>query len=258
MPQFAFRAKRFAAQWLSTTFQVCRPRVLLGHRIVTFHAIDTHVDGDVNGIYNMAQKTFVRHIHAIKQIGEQQQSFDTVAFGSTLTDSVSITFDDGYLSTLKFAAPLLTRYSLPFHVFVTPSLVQSNDRRYLSIPQLRELSEIPQVTIGAHGYRHIPISQISESDRLNELSAARTWLEDVLQKQIQTMSYPFGSTPANIHHVVSQAGYSTAASSLWGINNSSTNRLMLKRIDLWEGDSNRTLISKLLGYWNWIGRRSSA
>jgi peptidoglycan/xylan/chitin deacetylase (PgdA/CDA1 family) len=62
------------------------------------------------------------------------------------------------------------------------------------------------VTIGAHGYRHVPLSTIPENARIQELTDARNWLEDVIQLPVSTMSYPFGDTPFDIANALKVAG----------------------------------------------------
>lgn len=257
MSSLIFTTKRSVAGCLSALLRWYAPQLKPGGRIVTFHAIETPVDGDVNGIYNMRMETFAAHVRAILEFVQASERPQLTSFGVDFTKSVSITFDDGYSSTLTQAAPLLVRYSVPCHVFVSPQLIQSSDRRYLDIAQLKALSELPGFTIGAHGYKHIPLSAVPEHERLSQLSAARKWLEDILQKSVDTMSYPFGDTPKDVQSLVHQAGYTTAASSIWGFNNRNTNPFMLRRIDFWDGDSEKTATLKLLGYWNWMSRGSS-
>lgn len=223
-----------------------------GGRIMTFHAIDTPVDGDTNNIYNMTRQTFLRHIQALREIIDFVPALHVAPINDRTNSSISITFDDGYATMLTIAAPLLAESLLPFHVYVSPALIESGDQRYLSRAQLIDLAQIPGVTIGAHSYQHLPLSSFAPEHRVRELSRARVWLEDVLQTPVTTMSYPFGDTPENITEAVRKAGYTSAACSVWGFNDSSTNPLLLRRLDFWQGDSKHTVKAKLLGHWNWI------
>lgn len=253
---YSFKAKRTAAMVASEVNRQLFPRSFSASRIVTFHAIDTEVVGDANGIYNMTSECFASHVLALDEARRCHTGLSLLPFGTNPSEGVSITFDDGYATTLSIAAPLLVERAMPFHTFVSPGLVESGDSRYLSHQQLKELSQIPGATIGAHGYHHVPLSSLPPQRRLADLYAAKNWLEDVIQRPITTMSYPFGDTPEHIESVVREAGYSIAACSNWGFNDESSNRFMLKRIDCWNGDSVRTTTTKLLGYWNWISKRS--
>lgn len=147
MSSLIFTTKRSIATCLSTFLRLALRRTSDAGRVATFHAIETPVDGDVNGIYNMSMSTFASHIRAIRELLQVSESLSIAQFGEHVSKSVSITFDDGYSSTLTRAAPLLIEHSLPCHVFVSPSLIQSSDRRYLDMAQLRDLSQLPGFTI---------------------------------------------------------------------------------------------------------------
>lgn len=251
-----FVAKRLIARTLGDIHQTLYRTTLTGHRIVTFHAIETHVDGDQNEIYNMSRGTFESHVRVLSNLKDSLGIIPLTPIDMNGESSLAISFDDGYASTLTTAAPMLLANSIPFTVFVTPDLVMSRDDRYLDVTQLIELSQLSGVSIGAHGYRHTPLAEIDPAKRLPELTTAREWLENTLQQEVTSMSYPFGSTPDGICADVMTAGYSTAACSQWGFNDSHTDPLMLRRLDLWEGDSERVVRSKILGHWNWLPMNS--
>lgn len=255
MSSLLFKTKRSVAVLTSDINRRLIPRVFSGGRIATFHAIDTAVDGDTNGIYNMTAKNFTSHVAALDEARQHHAELALLPFGTNISEGVSITFDDGYVTTLSQAAPLLVKHAMPFHVFVSPALIESGDRRYLDTRQLKELAQTPGATIGAHGYHHVPLSSLPHLRQVEDLSAAKRWLEDIVQMPVTTMSYPFGDTPANIQSAVRVSGYTTAACSTWGFNDDKTDPLMLRRIDCWNGDSPRTAITKLLGYWNWTSNR---
>lgn len=252
MPSGVFRAKRLVAAGIAAGRQLFRVPVNEGNRIITFHAIDTPVDGDTNGIYNMSRQTFTKHVRALKQLSDSPQGFRVQPVGVLRDRTLAITFDDGYASTLTIAAALLAESNMPFCVYVTPMLIDSADRRYLDRQQLFELSRIPNVTIGAHGYRHVPLSSLSMDERRRQLADAKSWIEDIVQSEVRSMSYPFGDAPPGIQDVALETGYQLAACSVWGVNHHQTDRMMLRRIDLWEGDSERSVVSKVEGQWDWI------
>ena len=174
-------------------------------------------------------------------------------FGSAKNDSLSITFDDGYTDALTVIAPLLCARQIPFHVFVSSARMNGTDRKYLSPTQVVELSNMPGVTIGAHGATHRSLTSLSSSELATELQASKVDLEAVLQKPVTTMSYPFGHVDESVPKAAQDAGFTFAATSKWGFNESSSNQLLQRRIDMWSGDSKRTVENKILGHWNWFG-----
>lgn len=258
VPTASFRAKQLVAAAVASGHRLLRRPCGTGNRIVTFHAIDTEVDGDSNRIYDIDSRTFTNHLRVLHDLNSAPDGLRIVPVGIVDDRTVAISFDDGYASTLTIAAPQLVALGLPFCVFVTPMFVDSDDRRYLDRRQLVELSRLPGVTIGAHGYRHVPLSGLNRDERRRNLADARSWLEDAIQRDVRSMSYPFGDTPDGIDDDAAEAGYELAACSAWGFNDYSSNRLMLRRIDLWAGDSRRTVMSKIEGRWNrTMGGRTS-
>ena len=174
-------------------------------------------------------------------------------FGSAKNDSLSITFDDGYTDALTVIAPLLCARQIPFHVFVSSARMNGTDRKYLSPTQVVELSNMPGVTIGAHGSTHRSLTSLSSPELAAELRASKVDLEAALQKPVNTMSYPYGHVNDEVRKAAYDAGFIFAATSKWGFNESSSNPLLQRRIDMWSGDTKRTVENKILGHWNWFG-----
>jgi hypothetical protein len=131
------------------------------------------VDGDTLGIYSMTLTQFTAQIDAI-QAGSKAKGLSIDVFGSAKNDSLSITFDDGYTDALTVIAPLLCARQIPFHVFVSSARMNGTDRKYLSPRQVVELSNMPGVTIGAHGATHRSLTSLSSSELAAELQASKS------------------------------------------------------------------------------------
>ena len=212
----------------------------------------TTVDGDTLGIYSMTLAQFTAQIDAIQAMCASK-NISLEVFGSAKSDSLSITFDDGYTDSLTVIAPLLCARQIPFHVFVSSARMNGTDRKYLSPAQVVELSNMPGVTIGAHGATHRSLTSLSSSELAAELRASKVDLEAVLQKPVTTMSYPYGHVNDDVRKAAHNAGFTFAATSKWGFNESASDSLLQRRIDMWSGDSKRTVENKILGHWNWFG-----
>ena len=231
-----------------------------GHRTLMYHSVgleqnSTTVDGDTLGIYSMTLAQFTIQIDVIQAVcASTGISIDV--FGSAKNNSLSITFDDGYTDALTIIAPLLCARQIPFHVFVSSARMNGIDRKYLSPAQVVELSNMPGVTIGAHGATHrslTSLSSLSSSELAAELQASKVDLEAVLQKPVTTMSYPYGHVDESVRTAAHDAGFTFAATSKWGFNEASSDPLLQRRIDMWSGDTKRTVQNKILGHWNWFG-----
>ena len=233
------------------------------HRTLMYHSVgledsSTTVDGDTLGIYSMTLAQFSAQIDAIQAMSATK-GIAITPFGSAKNNSLSITFDDGYTDALTVIAPLLCARKIPFHVFVSSARMNGTDRKYLSPSQVVELSNMPGVSIGAHGATHrsltslSSLSSVSSSELAAELQASKVDLEAVLQKPVTTMSYPYGHVDESVRKAAHNAGFTFAATSKWGFNESASDPLLQRRIDMWSGDSKRTVENKILGHWNWFG-----
>ena len=252
-----FATKRRVAGVVGELFRFVPHRQAHGHRTLMYHSVgleqnSTTVDGDTLGIYSMTIAQFTQQIDAIQGVA-RSMGMSFVPFGSVLRDTISITFDDGYTDALTVIAPLLCARHIPFHVFVSAARMNDSDRKYLSPVQVVELANMPGVTIGAHGATHRSLTSLSSSELAAELRASKVDLEAALQKPVTTMSYPYGHVNSEVRKAAHDAGFTFAATSKWGFNESASDPLLQRRIDMWSGDSKRTVENKVLGHWNWFG-----
>ena len=248
-----FKAKRLGAIAISTAASILHQKPQSGIRILSYHAVGTKVDGDVNSIYSLQTDEFRMHCDLIEQFSDQY-AIPIVPFGTFSENGITITFDDGYVDALSVVGPELSKRKIPFHVFVSPGKALSKDPRYLSPVELVELASISGATIGSHGYSHVPLTKLSATDMLQELTKSKDSLEQILQSPIHTMSYPFGLVNDVVRAAAKKSGFTQAACSKWGFVLPITDRLMQPRVDIWSRDSKSTYLQKLAGTWNWFSR----
>jgi len=250
-----FRIKRRGAVALGALDASVRRHPTNQARLVTFHAVGNRVDGDINHIYDMPPDEFARHLDALVEAAHRV-GLRFIRLNEWPAPGIIVTFDDGYADLVDTVAPTLSDRGIPFHCFVTGDRLEAGDRRYLDRSALAELALMPHADIGAHGWRHAPLDEMRPDERDHDLRASRTTLEDVVQRPVDSMSYPFGRVNRDVRDAVEHAGFTLAACSTWGFAPPASDPLLLPRIDLWAGDSPRTVLHKVLGHWNWFGRRS--
>lgn len=128
--------------------------------------------------------------------------------------TLTISFDDGFLNNLVCAYPILEKYQIPATVFVcgisttdNPDLYigQFRDRlkctqeneiywNLLNRDKLKELSEKPLIEIGSHCNYHIRLTEIVNYDQLrDELRVSKKNIEDLIQKPVTSLAFPFGA-----------------------------------------------------------------
>lgn len=225
-----------------------------GLRILMYHAIGTPIPDDRLGLYTLAPLRFLKQMKMIAaNTAIPVRSF---AEAAGVAQGIAITFDDGYRDGLTEAAPLLVELRLPFSVFVTTAYIRSGDQLYLSPHELCELAKCPGATIGSHGVTHVKLSQCSDAELHRELFDSRSYLEDLLQQPVTTLSYPHGAVDHRVRTAAEQAGYVLAACSRFGTNLDDRDPLMLRRTDIWSDDDDDVFRSKIVGNWDWMGWRT--
>ncbi len=73
--------------------------------------------------------------------------------------------------------------------------------------QIKQLSASQYISIGAHGYYHNDLAQISVDDAHTELVRSKQFLENVIQKPVDSIAFPYGSYTPQVVEAAKKAGY---------------------------------------------------
>jgi len=151
--------------------------------------------------YVIEGQEFARHIEVI---------------GSMQHDDVpgvrpEVTFDDGHISNLECALPVLKAHNVTARFFITVGWTGKKPG-FMSWEQLRSLQAAGQ-QMGAHGWSHTLLTHCSKAELEQELNVARLTLEDKLGIPIETMSLPGGRCNPAVLKACREAGYSTVYTS---------------------------------------------
>ena len=65
--------------------------------------------------------------------------------------------------------------------------------QYLSIKELRELSNTPLITIGSHTHYHQVLTALPEASVINDLEKGKKMLENWIDRSLIHFSYPYGA-----------------------------------------------------------------
>jgi peptidoglycan/xylan/chitin deacetylase (PgdA/CDA1 family) len=160
------------------------------------------------------------------------------------------------LDTYKIAAPFLIENNVPFTVFIITNFIKNKKKGYMDEIMLKELSNNPLVTIGSHTVNHHQLNQIDDKLIFNELNYSKSYLEDLLGKQIEMLSYPHGKFNIKIKQKVFDSGYKLAFSSKFGVNKKNQDKLALNRSEIWSTDEIEIFNEKLEGNWDWLRFRN--
>lgn len=117
---------------------------------------------------------------------------------------LQFTFDDGNLSDMTHAFPLLAERGRAAHFFVLAGRIEEPGS--LSGGHIREMSEAG-MTIGSHGWDHIDWRVAPPEALRRELVDSRARLEDVAGHAITAAAVPFGLFNTRVIAAAKEAGY---------------------------------------------------
>ncbi len=116
-----------------------------------------------------------------------------------------ITFDDGHISNIDLAAPLLHTHGMTARFFITAGWT-GNKLGYMGWAELRSLLEAGH-SIGVHGWSHKLLTHCSDDELQIELCKSRRTLQDKLGTSVTTMSLPGGRFNRRVLDACAEAGY---------------------------------------------------
>lgn len=131
-------------------------------------------------------------------------------------NTVAITFDDGYDNLRDVLPALIERFDFRPTVFVPTAFIGLSNswdyghrvapQNHLDAPSLLQLAELG-VQVGAHGHRHLDLTSLALDRATAELSDSKRILEELLDCEVDIVSYPFGRTSTEVMGAAAQVGY---------------------------------------------------
>jgi peptidoglycan/xylan/chitin deacetylase (PgdA/CDA1 family) len=141
--------------------------------------------------------------------------------------SLILCFDDGYLSAYTEAFRKMRACNLKGVLFLITNPVRYrwldlwHKLRYSSVHlSLRQIMEMVDAgwEIGSHSKTHRSFKQLTDQEAGKELKESKTWLEEMLQTQVNSFAYPLGTTCIAHQNLVSRYylyGRTTHPASTW-------------------------------------------
>jgi peptidoglycan/xylan/chitin deacetylase (PgdA/CDA1 family) len=225
--------------------------------ILTYHSIGTTP-------FALPERAF----HA--QIGWLVVNAKVVSLEKILDDSnpsglvVAISFDDGYQSVGKLAAPILKQAGLSASVYLN-SLWIGDEQRLPSdfnrghypgeefllwneVVQLRELGW----TIGSHGADHIDLTLLTETEVFTQLRHSKATIEERLENSCNHFAYTWGHHNRRVRAAVAECGYSWAVAAEHGVVSPAVDRYAMPRIDIRNDYELEDFIAIVRGEWDYL------
>ncbi len=77
----------------------------------------------------------------------------------------------------------------------------------MTLEQIKQLAASPFATIGGHGHYHNDLSRIAIADAESEMVFTKQYLENLVQKPVDSFAFPYGHYTAQVVEKAKQAGY---------------------------------------------------
>jgi peptidoglycan/xylan/chitin deacetylase (PgdA/CDA1 family) len=236
-----------------------------GHPLLTYHHVGPRPRGArLKGLY-VSGRLFAGQIEELKTEGFSTPAYDNLLVSKPkqfeAEKHIFLTFDDGFGDVFEHALPLLQKHQFGGIEFIVADLIGKTSEwqeRKDDVPgllmdrtQLREWLAAGN-DIGSHSLTHPFLTRIPVANAREEISASKKKLEDWFGRPVRHFCYPFGDWNQSIRDLVVEAGYETACTTEFGVNQLDSDPFALKRITArYPSRSLKTLR-------RWLGRRREA
>ena len=174
----------------------------------------------------------------------------------------AVTFDDGFVCVQENALPVLAKRKIPATIFVPsaclgqrPPWLDETHKDYQNVimtqAQLNHLDK-KLIVIGSHGRKHLNLLRISPDEARKEIVQSKKELKDILNRPIDTISFPEGDFNQTHINMAIQAGYRQAYSIEPEQISPRTNPFLRGRVKVDPSDWRIEYWMKLSGAYRWL------
>jgi len=240
-----------------TSLEPFRDLLLSGHGLLTYHHVGPRPAGArIKGLY-VSPKLFQEQLAELQQAGFSAPDYNRVLEQAPAeTDlphtsgegsngrhargrQVFLTFDDGFVDTFENALPVLRQTGFRAIQFLVAGLLGKISEWQVPCGDVAgQLMDCGQIKdwlaagneIGSHTSSHPRLTRLAPAQAREEIEASKKMLEDTFGRPIQHFCYPYGDFNECVMDLVKKAGYESACTTEFGVNNRVLNPFALKRI----------------------------
>jgi peptidoglycan/xylan/chitin deacetylase (PgdA/CDA1 family) len=182
---------------------------------------------------------------------------------------VGLTFDDAFRSFAQNALPVLAGLALPAFLFVPTAYLGRKSAWFdyggpnhvgeevVSADELKQLARQCQIEIGSHSVNHPNLVEISPEKARAELRDSRETLELLLERRINSISFPYGSYGERELKLAKEAGYDFCLGGAPQTLVGSIPRGVIGRVSVDPSDWDVEFKLKVMGAYRWQARASA-
>ncbi len=189
--------------------------------VLMYHRVSNDGDADRNDfvvetdVFDRQLQYFAEHDYYTPRVADVLENRNN----TTIKKPLLITFDDGYVDTLKNAAPILRKYGFSATGFIVADFSRRTNwwdaSKKIAEAKLMEKHQVLEmkasgVEIGSHGFSHRSMPLLSDDELSEELMRSKKVAEELLGQPVQYLAYPYGEVDERVKAAASQAGYQCA------------------------------------------------
>jgi peptidoglycan/xylan/chitin deacetylase (PgdA/CDA1 family) len=250
--------------WISSDTNLSLP-------VLMYHSVTNDDESRVRPYYrtNTTPETFAVHMRELREAGYSTLGMNEAAArlkssGGSLTKSVVVTFDDGYLDFLENAMPILARHGFTATVFLPTAYIGKTHQTFkgkacLNWDEVRQLKE-SGISFGSHTVNHPQLRQLSPAKINEELVRSKQTIEQELGCAVESFAYPYafpeadGSFKNRLREMLQLAGYTSGVCTTVGRARPDSDPFFLKRLPVNSLDDLQFFRAKLDGAYDWLAK----
>lgn len=212
-----------------------------GPAILTYHRVGRPPREAPDPFLYVTSAELDHQLAQAKAAGLRLVGVDEALDGGTMKPrTLAVTFDDGCVSTLEDAVPVLRKHGVQAIQFIVAGRIGGwNDwdlskddvpERLMDKEQIRDWLAAGML-IGSHSYSHRNIRKLGVAEARSEFFRSKGTLEDLFGVPIRHFAFPYGGwRKAELRDLVREAGYECAFTTEFGVSVSADEMLNLRRI----------------------------
>ena len=211
-----------------------------GVPVFTYHKIARPPAGTRDPFLYVDPAYFDAQLTALRRFGFTSGTLaDLRAIPAASQPKAIITFDDGFRNVLDNGLEILARNQFRAIQFLVSGFLGRTNEWDIEKGDVAEpLMDEGQVRtwlvagheIGSHSATHRNLKRLDRAEAHEEIFASKKSLEDRFGTEVRHFCYPFGGWNESVRDMVGEAGYHTACTVAFGVNDGATPRLELRRI----------------------------
>lgn len=225
--------------------------------ILIYHAVGS-------GPLSLPEQSFREHMNWLAE-NARVISIDNLLEGEGSTGlQVALTFDDGYESLYRTAAPILERAGLVAAAYLNTTCIGDCQRvasdpskghypgeQFLLWEEVVALRGLGWI-IGSHGADHVDLTRLPDAEAHVQLKQSKAAVEERLGTGCNHFAYPWGHHNSRVRGAVAQCGYRWAAAGVHGAVFAGCDRYAIPRIDIRKDYELEDFIAVVRGDWDYL------